>query len=231
MDAIKLLLVEDVDEFREVTKDTLELTGRYEVFAAKNGLEGYKGYKSFAPDIIATDIDMPVMSGLEMIEKIRKEDNYIPIIVSSGVATSINIGKSYSLETDNIIKKPFLPTELDGCITALFRRIAKTEMRKKNESKIFILGSYTFDFNDFCLIRNNIKKSLTSRESMILQMICENKGEMVKRKDLLEIFWEHDDFYTSRSLDVFISNIRKALKDDNTVEIRTIRGEGFKLIC
>jgi Response regulators consisting of a CheY-like receiver domain and a winged-helix DNA-binding domain len=104
-------------------------------------------------------------------------------------------------------------------------------MIKKSESKVYSLGSYTFDLKGFCLIRNNIKKNLTSREALILQIFCESKDEMVKRKDLLEIFWERDDFYTSRSLDVFISNIRKALKDDETIEIKTIRGEGFKLLC
>ena len=231
MEAIKLLLVEDNDDFREITKDTLELTGKYEIFEAKNGLEGYKAYKSFAPDIISADIEMPVMSGLEMIKKIREEDYFIPILISSGEANAKNIGIAYNLEIDSLIKKPYSPLELDCCITAIFRRIAKTEMIKKNENKVYVLGSYTFDLKNFCLIRDGNKKSLTSREALILQVLYESKGEVVKRKDLLEQFWGVDDFYTSRSLDVFISKLRKDLNEDKSIEIVTVRGEGLKLLC
>ena len=231
MGIIKLLLVEDDDYFREITKDTLALTGRYDVFEAKNGLEGYEAYKSFAPDIISTDIDMPVMSGLEMVKKIREKDYFIPIIISSGVADSKNIGIAYSFEIDSIIKKPYAPLELDCCVTAIFKRIAKTEMIKKNENIVYSLGSYTFDLKNFCLIRDGNKNKLTSREAMILQILCDSNGEIVMRKELLELLWGRDDYYTSRSLDVFISNIRKELKEDKSVEITTIRGEGFKLLC
>jgi len=230
MDDIKLLLVEDDTDFSEIVKDTLEITGKYEIFLAKNGMEGYKAYKSFAPDIIATDIDMPLMSGLEMIKKIRDEDIYIPIIMASGKANSKNTGKAYNLEIDSLIKKPYSPGELNCCITAIFRRIAKSEMNKKEENKLYRIGSYTFDFKNHCLILEGNKKNLTPREAMILHLLCEGKGDIVKRKVLLGNYWGINDFYTSRSLDVFISKLRKDLNGDKSIEIITVRGEGFKLV-
>ena len=230
MDDIKLLLVEDDDSFREVTKDTLELTGKYEVFEAVNGLEGYKAYKSFAPDIIVADIGMPVMSGLDMIKKIREEDADIPIIIASGMTDSKNIGKGYDLGIESFIKKPYLPGEIDCCIKAIFKRIARTERINKEENKLYPLGSYTFDLKNHCLIRDEKKENLTPREAQILQLLYEGKGNVVRRKDILEQFWGVDDFFTSRSLDVFVTNLRKTLDKDKSVEIITVRGEGLKLI-
>ena len=229
MDNIKLLLVEDNERFRQVTKDTLELTGKYEVFEAENGQEGYKAYKSFAPDVIVTDVDMPVMSGLEMIENIRKEDTDIPILISSGMTDAKYIGKGYYLGIDNYIKKPYLPAELDHCIQAIFRRINKTLKINKEENITYQLGSFLFDLKNHCLIREDNKVNLTTREAQILQLLYENKGNVVKRKDILGQFWGNDDFYSSRSLDVFITKLRKCLENDKSVEIVTVRSEGLKL--
>ena len=230
MNNIKLLFAEDDNGFREIIKDSLDLIGNYEIFEAENGQEGYKAYKSFAPDIIVADIAMPVMTGLEMIKKIRKEDSDIPIIIASGAADPKNIAIGYELEIDSLIKKPYLPGELDYCIKAIFRRIEKTENLSKGEDQLFPLGDYMFDLKNHCLIYKNVKSNLTPREAQILQFLYENKGDVVKRKDILEQFWGVDDFYTSRSLDVFISKLRKSIEKDKSVQIETLRGEGLQLI-
>ena len=173
---------------------------------------------------------MPVMSGLEMIKKIREEDSYIPIIVASGVADPKNIEKGYKLEIDSLIKKPFLPGELDYCIKSIFLRIEKTEKIKRDENKIFQLGSYQFDLKNHCLKSGDNKKNLTTREAQILQVLCEGKGDVVEREDILNQFWGRNDFYTSRCLDVFIAKLRKYFEKEKSVEIFTERGEGYKLI-
>ena len=230
MKEVKLLFVEDDDDFRELIKDSLELFGRYDMLTAKNGLDGYNAYKSFAPDIIVTDIEMPVMSGLDMIEKIRAEDSYIPIIISSEKADPKNTGKGYNLEIDKLIRKPFSPIELDYNIKALFLRIEKTKKINKEENKIYELGSYRFDIKNHCLIHNDIKKNLTIREVQILQLLCESNGDVVERKDILSLCWEKDDFFASRSLDVFITKLRKYFEKDKSISLSTERGIGFKFV-
>ena len=230
MDDIKLLLVEDDEKFRRLTKGSLELTGKYEVFEAANGLEGYNAYKSFMPDIIVTDVDMSVMTGLEMIEKIKKEDPYIPILITSGMNSNRDVAKGFHLKIDNYITKPFLPAELDYKIEAVLRRMGWTENKNKEENNIYILGSSLFDPLNHSLKREDRTVDLTPRGAQILQLLFDNKNKVVKRIDILKKFWENDDFYTSRSLDVFVTKLRKCLKEDKSVEIVTVRKEGLKLV-
>lgn len=229
MKEIKLLLVEDDIDYREVVKDSLELMGNYNVFAAKDGQEGYEGYKTFLPDIIVSDVDMPLMSGLEMVTKIREEDADIPILFASARYSARDLANGFKLEIDDYIKKPYLPGELELHIKSILRRVAKVKQINKEESLSFPLGSYLFDLKGHCLRRGEEALNLTVREAQILQLLYEEKGELVKRKDILMQFWGADDYYASRSLDVFISNLRKYLEQDDAVQIVTIRGEGLIL--
>ena len=235
MEEIKLLLVEDDNNFRKVTKDSLEMMGKYEVFEAANGKEGYKAYKSFAPDVIVTDVDMPVMSGLEMIEKIKTEDPNIPILITSGLSGPRDVAKGYNLKIDNYIPKPFSSIELDYKIEAILRRVNRpenitAEENNTEENKIYTIGSFTFDPQSRFLIREDNKINLTPLGSQILQVLCENKGKIVKRKDILMKFWENDDLFNSRSLDVIITKLRKCLREDKTIEIENVRKVGLKLV-
>ena len=230
MEEIKLLLVEDNHNFRKVTKDNLEMMGKYEVFEAANGLEGYNAYKSFAPDVIVTDVDMPVMSGLEMIEKIKNEDPDIPILITSGLSGPRDIARGYNLKIDNYIDKPFSTIELNYKIEAILRRVVRPERNSTEENKIYTIGSFMFDPQSHFLIREDKKTNLTPLGSQILQLLCENKGKIVKRKDILIKFWEDDDSFKSRSLDVIISKLRKCLSEDKSIEIENVRKEGLKLV-
>lgn len=228
---IKLLFVEDDQFFRESVQDTLVLTGRYLIHSAKNGAEGFEGYKSFAPDIIVTDLEMPEMSGFELIGKVRAENKEIPIIAASGLVGAQDMGHAFRLDIDNFVKKPYLPMELDNHIKAIMKRIVRTkQIENDNENnKLRQLGKFIFDSKGHCLILNNVKQKLTPRETQILQLLYDNAGTVVSRKDILEQFWGMDDPYTSRSLDVFINALRKYLEKDPSVQITTIRGEGYNL--
>jgi Response regulators consisting of a CheY-like receiver domain and a winged-helix DNA-binding domain len=230
MEFKKVLLVEDDDSFRIIIKDTLELTSKYEVFDAKNGSEGYKAFKSFKPDVIVTDVDMPVMSGFEMIEKIRKEDPDIPVIITTGMTEAKDIGRGYNLEIDTYIKKPFSPLEVNLALEALFRRVEKSRKPLKEKNNLHALGIYNFDIENNCLICENNKIKLTKRDTQILQLLYENKGNVVLRKDILVLLWGEDNYFNSRSLDVFIRKLRNHLKEDKSIELVTIRQEGLKLI-
>ncbi|QIK59738.1 response regulator transcription factor [Dysgonomonas sp. HDW5A] len=228
MKKIKLLLVEDDINLGYIIKGSLEeIIGGYEIILANNGKDGLKAWKEHNPEIIVSDVEMPIMSGLEMVCIIRQSDVETPIVFASARNTSKDVTSGYNSGVNNYIKKPFLPEELDAHIKALMNLRNKT--KTKTITKIYNLGLYTFDPEKYSLGYNSQKQLLTSRESGILQMLCENRGELVKRDDILLKFWGTNDYFTSRSLDVFISKMRRYLSKDTSVEIKTIRGLGLIL--
>lgn len=223
---IKLLLVEDDENLNYIIKGSLEdMIVGYEVLSVLNGEEGLKAWKDFKPDIIVSDVEMPVMDGNEMVRAIREIDGDIPIVFATAKGSPKDVTIGYHSGVNNYIKKPFLPEELDAHIQALLK--IKSGLRMRNESSIFTLGHYSFDAEHFLLKSGAENLTLTAREAKILQMLCENKGEIVKRDVILENIWGTNDFYTSRSLDVFIKKLRTYLSGDSSVSIRTIRGVGF----
>ena len=232
MDLIKLLLVDDDYDYRSIIKDCLEMTGEYAVYEAKNGKEGYDVFKTEKLDIIVTDVDMPKVSGLEMVDWIRKEDTNIPIVVTSGLTTRENVDEGFKHEIDNYIRKPFQPETLDGYVKALLRRMSNINQLVADENQILPLGRYEFDLRNYCLIYDNKTISLSKRSALILYMLYRSRGKMVKRKEILKEFWgSEDDFFHSRSLDVFINKLRKHLNKDKSISITTLRSEGLTLIC
>ncbi|MDR2917787.1 MAG: response regulator transcription factor [Tannerella sp.] len=231
MNEIRLLLVEDDTAFSQIVKDSLELTGDYIVYTAKDGQEGYSAFKSLVPEVIVSDVEMPKMSGLEMVKLIRKEDENIPILLASAHTGAKDLSDGFKLNVDNYIKKPYLAGELNWHIKAIMRRVHQVqEEAEKIENTVFTLGRYLLDLKNCVLVLDEERFDLTIREAEILQMLYENKGIVVKRKDILLHFWGTDNFYTSRSLDVFVSKLRKYLKKDPSIQIQTIRGEGLRLI-
>jgi DNA-binding response OmpR family regulator len=167
-----------------------------------------------------------------MIDLIRKENLNIPILITSGLTTPQHVDDGYKHIIDNYIKKPFTPGELDGYIKALFRRMKDNNHMVEEADKLFPIGAYVFDFENRCLKYNEKIKVLSRREALILKMLYDSEGKLVKRSVFLKAFWGVEkDFFHSRSLDVFINNLRKYLKDDKSVKIETLRGEGLILIC
>lgn len=229
MDKIKLLFVEDDSSYAFMVKESLELEGNYQVCTAANGEEGLKAYLSFAPDVIVSDIEMPKMKGTEMVMRIRKNDKEIPILIATSYNNAQAVLDGYALGIDNFIKKPFLPRELDAHIGAILKRL-KIVSGCDNTTKLISIGDYVFNLETRDLQCQDIHYTLTPRETRILCRLYDHKDELVKRSDLLDEFWGYEDFFTSRSLDVFISSLRKYLAHDANIKIQTIRREGFKLI-
>jgi DNA-binding response OmpR family regulator len=228
MDMIKLLFVEDDPSFSFVVKASLELTGRYEVCAALNGKQGLEAYASFAPDIIVSDIEMPVMNGLQMVQLIRQQNSHIPILFATARTKAQDVLDGYQLNVDNFIKKPFIPDELDAHIRAIMKRI-KERVIVVNQKDV-LLGEYRFNVETRMLQWRNEKQKLTQRETDILWLLYESKGELVKRNVILEKLWGISDFFTSRSLDVFVNALRKYLSFDLTIQIQTVHREGLCLV-
>jgi DNA-binding response OmpR family regulator len=228
MAKIKLLFAEDDVSFAFVTKGSLELSGNYEVQTASNGKEGLELYESFNPDVIVSDIEMPVLDGMEMIRKIRQKNEFIPILFATGHTNAQDLLDGYEIGVDNFIKKPFLPEELNAHIQAILKRL-RTALVVQDNKLSASFGAYIFNTDNQTLQWENETYKLTGRETKILWKLYEQRGNMVKRENLLEELWGDNNFFTSRSLDVFINNLRKYLSNDPNVFIETIRGKGLIL--
>jgi Response regulators consisting of a CheY-like receiver domain and a winged-helix DNA-binding domain len=229
---IKLLLVEDDADLCYIVKSSLEyMIGGYEVITAANGEEGLDAYKLQCPDIIVADIEMPVMDGFDMVVRIRELDGDVPILFASGHISPKDVISGYRIGANNYIKKPFVPEEMDAHIKAMLKTFEGKRMR--NETNVFTIGGYQFDADRSILVNNDgEKRLLTTFECKILYLLAKNKGEVVKRETIECQCWGEDkvhDFFVSRSLDVFINKLRNYFKNDETIEIKTLRNVGLML--
>lgn len=226
---VKLLLIEDDTNLGYIIKTSLEeIIGGYDISLATNAKEGLGLFRETSYDIIVSDVEMPEMNGFEMVQIIRQTDKNIPIIFASAKISPKDVTTGFSSGGNNYIKKPFLPEELDAYIKALLNLTDKpTSTAVSQSSDIYHIGTYIFDAAHYCLIYNNEKHQFTQRETEILKMLCDNKGDVVKRQDILLKYWGTDDYFVSRSLDVFISKMRKYFSDDESVILKTIKGVGF----
>ena len=229
---IKLLLVEDDASLRYIVQGGLEdMIGGYEVITAANGEEGLKQWKEQHPDVIVSDIEMPVMNGYEMVKRIRETDGETPILFSSALISPKAVVKGYEIGANNYIKKPFIPEELDAHVHALLK-LSKGK-KSKDTSQCYKIGKeYVLDATHATLKHaSGVNKTLTVRETGLLQMLCEKRGDVIRREAILDKFWNtEDDYFASRSLDVFVTRLRKFLSEDESVTIKTVKGVGLILI-
>lgn len=231
MEKIKLLLVEDDESLVFIMKGSLKLLKTYQIFTAINGEEGLDLYRKILPDVIVVDVEMPKMSGFEMVQEIRLTDAHTPIIFASARKSPEDFIEGLDIGGDNFLRKPYLPEELNVQILALLRRVKGFSSGDPKKKDKYILGSYILDTQLRSLQFNGNPDTLrlTEREINILKILLENKEEVVKRDNILISLWGENNFYTARSLDVLMTKIRKCFKADDSVEIQTIRGEGYRL--
>lgn len=229
---IKLLLVEDDTNLSYIVHSGLqEIIGGYEVITAFNGKEGLEAWREHHPDIIISDIDMPVMDGFEMVRLIRETDGDTPILFASALTSPKDVRKGYDIGVNNYVKKPFIPNELDAHLHAILKM--KEGTKSRDESGICRFGKYVLDAKQAFLLNNESgnKTTLTVREAQLLQLLAQNKGEVVNRETILNRFWNtDDDYFASRSLDVFITKLRKLFVNDPQIDIVTKRGIGLSLV-
>lgn len=228
---IKLLLVEDDANLRYVIQGGLEdIIGGYEVRTAATGEEGLRVWEEFKPDIIISDIDMPGMDGFEMVKRIREIDRETPVLFASALTSPKDVRKGYEMGVNNYIKKPFIADELDAHMKAILR--LKEGVGSRTETGFCRFGHYTLDTEHANLRddRTGRHRVLTLMEAKILQILAQNKNEIIRREAILSRCWNtEDDYFASRSLDVFISKLRKLFEDDSDIEIKTIRCVGWVL--
>lgn len=221
---LKILLAEDDLNLGMLLIDYLEAEG----FAVKLCKDGESALAAFARgkyDICLLDVMMPKLDGFSLARKIRERDEKMPVIFITAKSLKEDKLKGYDAGADDYITKPFDEEELLWKIKALVRR-----MPAKGENEgIVQLGKYQFNSANQCLTLNGTYRRMTERESNLLKYLSERRNQVVKREDLLKNVWGENDYFLGRSLDVFISKIRKYLKEDKSISIENVFGVGFIL--
>lgn len=221
----KVLYVEDDLYLSFVTQDNLELKG-YDVVLCKDGIKAYEAFKAGKFDICILDIMLPNMDGFELAEKIRRENKDIPILFLSAKTLKEDKIKGFKLGADDYITKPFSIEELDLRIKVFLKR---SNIKLKTEyNSHFEIGMYKFDFSNLLLENNEGKRKLTIKEAELLRFLTSNCNKVLKKEFILNEVWNDESYMASRSLDVFISRLRKYLSADQGIQIENIHGVGYK---
>ena len=222
---IKLLLAEDEPSLAQIILESLE-TRNFYVKHAKNGEEALKIFEINPIDVLVLDVMMPKKDGFTVAKEIRKTNKTIPILFLTAKSQTKDVLEGFEHGGNDYLKKPFSIEELIVRIHALLDRFPS----KKNK-ETYLIGNYVFDYKHQSLNINKEKIALTHRESELLFHLVQQKNTTSDRSYILKKLWGDDDFFNARSMDVFISKLRKKLKDDPSVEIVNVRGFGYKLIC
>jgi DNA-binding response OmpR family regulator len=224
MNPVRILYTEDDATLAFLTKDNLE-QNHYEVTHCEDGKSGFETFKKGIFDICILDIMMPKMDGFELAAEIRKLDVDIPIIFLSAKTLKEDRIKGLRLGADDYLVKPFSIEELLLKIEIFLRRSRKNNTVDKS---IYEIGKYQFDTKNFILFNETEKISLTQREADLLKLFLDNKNVVLKREQILTSLWGDDDYFMGRSLDVFISRLRKILANEKGIAIENLHGIGFR---
>ena len=225
MPKIKVLLAEDEETLAMIVKESLE-TRNFEISVANNGVQALDLYMNNVFDVLVLDIMMPDKDGLTLAREIRKTNKQIPIIFLTAKSQVQDVVEGFQSGANDYLKKPFSMEELIVRIQALSNRISLTN----EELTIQYIGKYSFNYNKQLLQIKEDAFSLTHRESELLQILINNQNEIVERSVILTKIWGKDDFFNGRSMDVFITKLRKKLAKDDSIQIINIRSQGYKLI-
>ena len=220
-----LLYVEDDESLSFVTRDNLELQG-YQITYCEDGAKALMAISDQKFDLCILDVMLPEVDGFTIAKEIRKTDREVPIIFLT--AKSLKEDKIHGLKLggDDYITKPFSIEELILKIEIFLRR---SKISIPQEVAQYRIGGYEFDYENLSLHKENYQKVLTQKEADLLKYFVQNKNTVLKRSDILESIWGEDDYFMGRSLDVFISRLRKYLKEDEQLKIENIHGVGFRL--
>lgn len=220
-----LLYVEDDESLSFVTRDNLELQG-YKITCCDDGQKAMEIIEQETFDLCILDVMLPEIDGFTLAQEIRKRNTEVPILFLT--AKSLKEDKIHGLKlgADDYITKPFSIEELILKIEIFLRR---SKIFLPNSATQFKIGLFDFDYNNLSLSDNGESQRLTQKEADLLRLFVQNKNQVIKRSAILEKLWGEDDYFLGRSLDVFISRLRKYLKRDTQLKIENIHGVGFRL--
>lgn len=222
----RILYVEDDNTLAFLTADNLEQ--HYDVVHFDNGKEAFEAFKKQEFDLCILDVMLPEMDGFELASAIRERNVEVPIIFLSAKTLKEDRIKGLRLGADDYLVKPYSIEELILKIEVFLHRSQKQPVAKITTCHI---GSFTFDPVNYLVSKNGQSTQLTERESALLKLFIDNKNTILKREKILTELWGTDDYFLGRSMDVFISRLRKIFKDDETIRIENIPRVGFKLVA
>jgi DNA-binding response OmpR family regulator len=219
---MKVLLAEDDRDFGNILSQYISISG-YDVTLGRDGKEAWELFSQDKFDICVFDVMMPEMDGFSLAEKVKEKQPEIPLIFLTAKSLKEDIVRGLKIGADDYITKPFDPEVLILRINNILKRAYSSS---NDEFKI---SDTILKYNSLELISVNVKEKLTLKEAQLLKFFIINKNKVLAREDILTEIWGEDDYFLGRSMDVFISRLRKYIADDKNIDIRTVRGTGFIL--
>lgn len=224
---VRILLAEDDENLGYILSEYLSMN-QFDVTLCKTGLTALKTYQKTLFDICVLDVMMPEMDGFTLAKQIKEIDTHIPILFLTAKMLKVDKLKGFKLGADDYIVKPIDEEELIARIKAVLKRTQFSGNIKKKIDQ-YVIGSYTFNYKNQTLLINDHKQSLTVKETEILKALCDCQGNILNRKLILKELWGEQDYFTRKSMDVFIYKLRKYLSKDSNIQIKNIHGKGFVL--
>ena len=221
----KILLVEDDHNLGTILQDYLRIKG-FEPELCRDGQQGLAAFQRETFDLCLLDVMLPKLDGFELAREIRQVNARVPIIFLTAKAMKEDTIAGLKLGADDYLTKPFSMEELLLRIRAVLRRTQPPEP----EQRLFTFASFAFDYDQRLLTRGEEEEKLTSKEAELLKLLAQHVGQTVDRTHALKLIWKDDSYFNARSMDVYIAKLRKYLKPDETVQILTMHGQGFKLV-
>jgi len=226
MKKLRVLLVEDDDNLGKLLCDFLIAKG-FDCTLKVNGEEAYKAFINKTFDFLILDVMMPIKDGLTLAKEIRGIDRNIPILFLSAKSQENDKLNGFQAGADDYITKPFSMQELLARINAISKR---SNINHDSDTNIFSIGIFTFNSDTQQLSLENKHQKLTTKENGLLQLLIKNKNQILDRNMALKAIWGDDNYFNGRSMDVYITKLRKYLKQDSSLQIINIHGKGFKFL-
>lgn len=225
-DNSRIMLCEDDENLGMLLREYLEAKN-YEVDLCIDGQEGYEAFQANHYDLCILDVMMPKMDGFTLAGKIREINAEVPFMFLTAKTLRDDVKAGFEIGADDYITKPFSMEEVVFRIEAILRRVRG---QKNRESAVYTLGKFTFDSQKQTLSIDNKVDKLTTKESDLLKLLCTKMNELMPRDFALRAIWIDDNYFNARSMDVYITKLRKHLKEDPNVEILNVHGKGYKLV-
>ena len=226
LEDVRILLCEDDENLGMLLREYLEAKG-YDAELCIDGEEGYNAFQEGTYDLCILDVMMPKMDGFTLASKIRDINPDIPFMFLTAKTMRDDVKAGFELGADDYITKPFSMEEVVFRIEAILRR---ARGKKNRDVSSFPIGKYTFDSQKQLLTIGNKQEKLTTKEAELLKLLCNKLNELLPRDYALRTIWIDDNYFNARSMDVYITKLRKHLKDDPNVEILNVHGKGYKLV-
>lgn len=223
---LHILLCEDEESLGMLVREYLEAKG-YEADLFLDGEAGYRAFMKHKYDMCLLDVMMPKMDGFQLAREIRLVNSEIPIIFLTAKNLKEDILEGFKLGADDYLTKPFSMDELVYRMEAILRRVRAKEQKSTTR---FQIGEFTFDNQRQTLVRGDEQTKLTTKECELLTMLCIHANEVLERDLALKTIWMDDNYFNARSMDVYITKLRKLLKNDPNIEINNVHGRGYRLI-